>query len=251
MFFWYMMTPFITYRWLLIAAAVIPAVFLLVKVYRSDRLERESPRLIGSLVISGIISTFFALISERVLGTVLNMNVEPNTTLYNVILYFLIVAVSEELSKYVLLRKKTWRNPEFDCQYDGVVYAVAVSLGFALWENISYVTMYGFGTALVRAVTAIPGHACFGVFMGVFYGLAKSNDYIGNKSLSNFYNVMAVVVPVLLHGAYDFIASMETTSDLSWIFIVFVLCLFALSFFLVSRMSKNDRYIKRTYMNFR
>ena len=87
--------------------------------------------------------------------------------------------------------------------------------------------------------------------MGVFYGLAKSNDYIGNKGLSSFYNVMAVVVPVLLHGAYDYIASMETTSSSSWYFIVFVLILFVVSLILVNKMSKNDRYITRSYMNFR
>lgn len=102
-----------------------------------------------------------------------------------------------------------------------------------------------------RAVTAIPGHACFGVFMGVFYGLARSCDYIGEKGRSDFFSAMAVVVPVLLHGAYDYIASLETTSDFSWIFIVFVLCLFAVSFFLVGKMSRNDRYIRRTYRTFR
>ena len=50
----------------------------------------------------------------------------------------------------------------------GKVYAVFVSLGFALWENISYVLHFGFQTAIVRSLTAIPGHACFGVFMGAF-----------------------------------------------------------------------------------
>ncbi len=244
MFFW-ALSPYLTYRWLLIAAAVIPAIFLLVKVYRSDKLERESPYLVGRLVISGIIATFFALISERLFGTILTMLVSTDSKAYNIILYFFVVAISEELSKYLLLRKKTWRNAEFNCQYDGIVYAVAVSLGFALWENISYVTMYGFSTALLRAVTAIPGHACFGVFMGVFYGLAKSHDYLGDKGSADFYSVLSVVVPVLLHGAYDYIASMESSSDLSWVFIVFVLCLFAVSFLLVSRMSKNDRYINR------
>ena len=178
MFFW-MMSPYLAYRWLLVAAAVLPAVFLLVKVYRADRIERESPRLIGSLIIGGIISTFFALVSERVFGGLLKALVPVTSPAYNVILYFGVVGISEELAKYMLLKKRTWNNPEFNCLYDGVVYAVALSLGFALWENISYVTMYGFSTALVRAVTAVPGHACFGVFMGVFYSLAKSNDYVG------------------------------------------------------------------------
>ncbi len=246
MFFW-MMSPYLAYRWLLVAAAVLPAVFLLVKVYRADRIERESPRLIGSLVIGGIISTFFAIISERVFGGLLNRLVPGTSPAYDVILYFGVVAISEELSKYMLLKKRTWNNPEFNCLYDGVVYAVAVSLGFALWENISYVTMYGFSTALVRAVTAVPGHACFGVFMGVFYSLAKSNDYVGEEGKSRFFRILSVVVPVLLHGAYDYIASMES-ADYSWTFIIFVAALFALSFVMVGRMAKNDRYLARPWM---
>ena len=41
------------------------------------------------------------------------------------------------------------------------------------------------GTALVRAVTAVPGHACFGVFMGIWYGAARryanEGDFIGER----------------------------------------------------------------------
>jgi RsiW-degrading membrane proteinase PrsW (M82 family) len=249
MFFW-LISPILTYRWLLIAAAVLPAIFLLVKVYRSDRIEKETPYLIWRLVLGGVISTFFALVSERLFGTLLSSLVPKASKAYNVLLYFGVVAISEELSKFVLLKKRTWRNPEFNCLFDGVVYATAVSLGFALWENISYVTMYGFTTALVRAVTAVPGHACFGVFMGVFYSLAKSNDYMGNKERSSFFNVLAVVVPVLLHGAYDYIASMEV-QDFSWTFIIFVLALFAVAFLLVNRMSKNDHYLSRPWRQYR
>ena len=176
--------------------------------------------------------------------------VPANSPSYNVILYFGVVAVSEELSKFLLLKNRTWNNSEFNCLYDGVVYATAVSLGFALWENISYVTMYGFSVALVRAVTAVPGHACFGVFMGVFYSLAKSNDYLGNRQQSGFFNALAVIVPVLLHGAYDYLASMDG-QDFSWTFIIFVLALFAVAFLLVNRMSKNDHYLSRPWRQYR
>ncbi len=243
MFFW-LMSPYLVYRWLLIAAAVIPAVFLLVKVYRADRIEREPPALIRRLVIGGIISTFFAIVGEKVFGFLLGALVPQSSAAYNVILYFGVVAISEELSKYVLLKKRTWDSPEFNCLFDGVVYATAVSLGFALWENISYVTMYGFSTALIRAVTAVPGHACFGVFMGVFYSLAKSCDYAGEVEKSKLLRVLAVSVPVLLHGAYDYIASMET-GDFSWVFIIFVLAMFSVSFLLVGRMARKDRYLYR------
>ncbi len=229
-----------TYNFVLIAAAVIPAIILMIKVYLSDRLEPESPQLLWRLIQSGIFSALMALILERVFSTVLNSCVDAESSLYNVILYFGVVAFSEEGAKYFMLRRKTWRSPEFDCQYDGVVYAVFVSLGFALWENISYVMTYGFSTALVRAVTAIPGHTCFGVFMGIFYGIAKRCDNCGNTVQSKIMRVLCVVLPAIIHGSYDYIAS---SGNNALYFIGFIAVLFIVSYILVMRSSKRDRYI--------
>ena len=116
-----------------------------------------------SFVIFGILSTFAAIVTEQIGEAILGILLPQSSTAYNVLLYFVVVALSEEGFKYLLLKKRTWYSSEFNCQFDGVVYAVFVALGFALWENISYVLMYGLGTAAVRAVTAVPGHACFGV----------------------------------------------------------------------------------------
>ena len=227
---------------ILIAAAVIPAIVLLSYVYRADRLEPEPPGLLWSLVWQGIVATALAMFTERLGMTLLGRWCPADSPLYNVLLYFVVVAVSEEGFKYLLLRRRTWNSPAFNCQFDGVVYAVFVSLGFALWENIDYVVMYGFGTALLRAVTAVPGHACFGVFMGAFYGLARRYENYGEAGRSRLCRVLAVLVPVLLHGGYDFIASTES-GDGTWIFVVFVLLLFAAAFLLVRRLSRRDRYI--------
>ncbi|MBQ7371046.1 MAG: PrsW family intramembrane metalloprotease [Blautia sp.] len=238
--FYFLITPYLTYNLILVAAAIIPAVFLMIKVYNSDRLERESPVILWRLLRAGIFSSLIALVEERILSALLGFAVPNNRLLYYVILYFGIVAFAEESSKYLMLKRNSWDSSEFDCQYDGVVYAVFVSLGFALWENISYVMHYGFGTALIRAITAIPGHACFGVFMGVLYGVARKYANRGDRETSKLFRVLAVVVPALLHGAYDFIASMEANS---LYFIGFVVVLFLLSYRLVGRMSKVDHYI--------
>ena len=239
---YYFLAPFVTYHAVLIAAAIIPAIFLMVHVYRLDRLEKEDPRLLWELVKAGIFSSLIALVEERVLGVILDMTVAQNTVLYNVILYFGIVAFAEESSKYIMLKRRSWHSPEFNCQYDGVIYAVFVSLGFALWENISYVMMYGFGTAVVRAVTAIPGHACFGVFMGVFYAAAKKFERIGWQSRSKSCRVLAVLVPALLHGAYDYIAT-TANDEVSMYFVFFVLALFAASYVLIGKAAKTDEYM--------
>jgi len=141
-----------------------------------------------------------------------------------------------------MLWRRTWKNPEFNCLYDGVVYAVFVSLGFAIWENISYVLTYGFSTALIRAVTAIPGHACFGVFMGIFYAFARKNANQGLRTSSIVYRILCVVIPALIHGAYDYIATMQTKGS-TWYFLIFIAVLFVISFILVGKMSKRDQRI--------
>ena len=115
-----------------------------------------------------------------------------------------------------------------------------MSLGFALWENVSYVMAYGFQTAILRALTAIPGHACFGVFMGVFYGLARRSENGGRAGEAKACRILSLLVPILLHGAYDYVASAEGGD---WIFVGFILLLFAVSYLTVGIASRRDRFI--------
>jgi len=233
----------ITFNPILIAAAVIPAIILLVKVERADRLEKESPKLLLSLVLFGIASTAVASLGEQIGITILNRLFGAGNLLSDILLYFGVVAFSEEGAKYVLLKWKTWNHPEFNCQFDGVVYGVFVSLGFALWENISYVAMFGLSTALVRAVTAVPGHACFGVFMGTWYGMAKRRSVAGDEEGSKRMRTRALVIPALLHGFYDFTAS-RGSGFMSLVFLVFVVCMFITAVRLVRHVSANDDYIR-------
>nr|MBQ6242000.1 PrsW family intramembrane metalloprotease [Lachnospiraceae bacterium] len=225
----------------LIAAAVLPAIFLMFRIYKADRLEPEPRGLLVNLVVMGILSTIVAIILESI-GDPLVLAIAPNELVYNLLLYFVVVALSEEAAKYFFLRLRTWKSPEFNCQFDGVVYATFVSLGFALAENVGYVLEYGFGTALLRAVTAIPGHACFGVFMGAFYGAAKRYEHY-NIEQSRTYRILSLVVPVLLHGTYDFIATQF--EGLSPVFLVFVAILFVASYKILSNLSRQDNYIDR------
>lgn len=227
---------------ILIAAAVVPAVFLLIRVYRADRLEPEPSGLLLSLILRGVFATVIAMVLEELGSALLGSVYAENSLPYNIIMYFVIVAFSEEGAKYILLRRRTWRSDAFNCQFDGVVYAVFVSLGFALWENLGYVAMYGLSTALVRAVTAVPGHACFGVFMGVWYGLAKRLHGQGKDGASKLCRVLALLLPAFLHGCYDYIATIESV-HYGWLFAAFVAVLFTVAFILVKRQSRRDRYL--------
>lgn len=230
---------------ILIAAAVVPAVFLMVKVYQADRLEKEPIGMLIGLLFLGIISTSLAGITEE-LGSIALANLFPNGGLISdALLYFIVVALSEEGFKYLLLKVRTWKSPHFNCQFDGVVYAVFVSLGFALWENIAYVLRFGFGTAVARAVTAVPGHACFGVFMGVWYGVAKRYELAGYMEESAHARKMALWIPILLHGVYDFTASMQN-DIMSIIFLIFVGWMFRTALKLVRKVSAEDSPLVQT-----
>ena len=239
-----------TFNPILIAAAVIPAIYLLVQVEKLDRLEKESPRLLLSLVLFGVLSTAFASLAEWLGLSVLNRLFPDGGLLYDILLYFGVVAFSEEGAKYVLLKRRTWRNPEFNCQFDGVVYGVFVALGFALWENIGYVAAFGLTTAMLRAVTAVPGHACFGVFMGVWYGMAKRREGAGDMKGSKRMRMRALLIPALLHGFYDFAASRESDAS-SLVFIVFVILMFVTAYRMARRASDNDDYIRDHHFGFR
>ena len=232
-------------RAFLILCAVLPAAVLMAYIYKKDKLEKESPAILKKLVLFGIVSTLPAIVIEAVGSSVLAAVYETNSLPYAVLMNFLVIAGAEEGSKFFFLKRKSWNAPDFNCQFDGVVYSVFVSLGFALLENIMYVLQYGFSTAVARAVLSVPGHACFGVFMGAFYGMAKR--YETGYCPQNCQNCLrrSVLIPMLLHGIYDFIAT--TNIGGAVFFLVFVIIVFSFGIRLTNKLSKEDRYIDATH----
>lgn len=222
----------------LIIIAVVPAIVLMAYIFSKDKVEKEPASLLLKLIGLGVISTLLAVACEWA-GSLVISGIGHSTLAYRIIENFIVVGLSEEFFKYFMLKKATWNHSSFNYTFDAVVYAVFVSLGFALWENLLYCFNYGITTALVRAVTSIPGHATFGVFMGVYYGLAKKADMNGRAAASRSLRVMAVIVPALLHGAYDFFASGKSIFS-TIAFIAFIVVLFLAAFRRVNRMSTED-----------
>lgn len=211
---------------LLLFLAIAPAAFLLYQVYKNDPVEKEPTNLLVKLLICGVISVIPAIVLEMIGSNIVLEGWRGSAWGYLATENFLVIALVEEACKFVFLIIFTWRNKAFDYVFDGIVYAVFVSLGFAIAENIMYVFQFGLGTALLRAVTAIPGHCVFAVFMGYFYGQAKYADANGQASGKVGNLLAALVVAVALHGAYDFLASVD-----SWQFVLlFYMFLIAIVF---------------------
>ena len=222
-----------------LSAAVVPALVLGVYVYRKDQRDQEPVALLAICLLMGVCAAFASIALEGLGMTALTLSqVDQTTPLGIMALAFGVVAVVEEGTKLFFLYIKTWKNPNFDFKFDGIIYAVFVSLGFAAFENIKYVFSYGLAVALPRAVLAIPGHMTFAVVMGVFYGRAK---YLENHGQSGkwLYIFLGCFFAVLLHGFYDTCA-MLGTAESSLVFTVFIIFMYLLVFGLINRESRQD-----------
>jgi RsiW-degrading membrane proteinase PrsW (M82 family) len=182
----------------LLILAIAPSMIIITYVYFKDKFEREPwTLLLKNFILGGTVSILLTFIigglSTRFLPTL-----ETNDVLDMFVKAFFVVALVEEFSKYIIVRFFAQKNKEFNEPFDGIVYAVAVSMGFATLENVLYVYSYGFKTGVFRAFTAVPAHATFAILMGFYMGKAKFSD---NRFLLNMTGLM---VATLFHGAYDF-----------------------------------------------
>ena len=221
-------------------AAVLPAVFLMRYIYRKDSIEKEPPMLLIGLVLLGVGAALLSIVLETVGMAVLPHVLEEGSPAYTVVMAFLVVAAVEEGMKYLLLKRRTWREPNFNFRFDGVVYAVFLSLGFAAFENIRYVMGYGLSVAVPRALLAIPGHMGFSVFMGLFYGRAKVCEDYGDRRGMRRNLWAAYLSAVLLHGFYDACAMIGTVLS-TVLFVVFVGLLYFAVIRLIAMESAADR----------
>ena len=220
-------------------AALLPCVIVLWYVYKKDKAEPEPADLLVKLLLLGCLSTIPAIILEYAGAYILGAVGITDGMLYYLIEHFLIVAVAEEWSKRFMLRRATWNHPAFNYIFDGVVYGVFVSLGFAGLENIGYIMGFGLEVAVIRGLAAIPLHAICGLFMGHFYGLEKDYDKSGLMDKAKSCRMLSLLIPVLIHGFYDFCASVDSET-LTYVWLVFVVIMDILAIVAVNRYSKAD-----------
>ena len=189
--------------------SVLPSIILFVVVWRGDRYEKEPPKLLVKLFLLGALTTVSAFIIELLFSDFILGSCDPQGMLFLIVDNFLVVAVAEEAGKYFVLKKVTWKHPAFNYTFDAVVYAVTVSLGFATLENMLYLVDGGLGTAVMRALFSVPGHFIDALYMGYYYGFARYSEAFGDERLRKKYLRQAFIVPVLIHGFYDFCLSTE------------------------------------------
>ncbi len=186
----------------LLALAVGPAFLVLHVIYALDRRREPWLNLLKYCVAGGLAVFAAALIEDLGLSTLRRL--APEWSEHSVpglfLEAFVLVALVEELCKLAPLALLGAFDKRIDEPFDWVVYAVASALGFAAVENLYYVADGGVGTALARALTAVPSHALDGTLMGYHLALASVAGSNGERIRRR---VLALLEPTLWHGAYD------------------------------------------------
>jgi len=191
-------------------ASLAPVFVILFYIYFRDKYDREPIGLLVKALLLGIIIVIPVIFVERLLLNLMPPAGKVGEAAYHA---FVIAGTTEEVFKFLALYLLVWKSPSFNEKFDGIVYAVFVALGFAGVENIIYVLEGGMQTAITRALTAVPAHAIFGITMGYYLGIARMY-----KELRASYLGRALLVPIILHGIYDFILMVE----IGWLLLLFI-----------------------------
>ncbi|MBQ4516963.1 MAG: PrsW family intramembrane metalloprotease [Clostridia bacterium] len=257
------------YNGLLVFAALLPAIILCIYVFKKDRVEKEPIGLLIRLLLFGVACCIPAALMEVTFSGVLDAlftdyifidsrGIEFISDdvfyLYHFLEYFVGVALIEEGCKWFVLLYATKRNKEFNSLFDGLIYAVFISIGFAAFENIFYVLENGWINAIMRGILSVPGHMFFAVLMGYHYsfwhiadkagtierqlkaeGIVQSRTEISGKRQM----ILSLLMPVLAHGLYDFCCTLDSGIGVL-AFYAFIIVLYVYCFGKIKKMSASD-----------
>ena len=211
---------------LIFLLAVAPAILLITYIYHVDIKQREPIPQILKGFLYGIISAFVAVFAALFLADT-QFYIDTYTNIVEAgRVAFWGAALPEEAAKLFMLWLLVRKNKYFDERIDGIVYAVAISMGFAAFENVLYlVDNYEewLSVGLSRAVLSVPGHYAFAVLMGYYY--SKIHFGISNSVKDK---AMILLAPVIVHTIFDWILFTISIAPalatlLTVIFIIFVI----------------------------
>lgn len=194
---------------LIIGATLMP-IFFAYMIYIKDKYIRND----GTNVLLSFLLGCFIVIPVLIIQLFIGKNFAKNEIIEN----YITAGLIEESFKFLMLYQ--FKNKIID-NFDGMKFAILISLGFAMVENIIYSLsgdswgMGGFEIIALRMFTAIPGHFIDGVCMGFLFSLALSKN---RKTLIHiFYLTISLLAPVILHGSYDYYIS---TTSYCWIIVL-------------------------------
>jgi protease PrsW len=212
----------------LLTLAFAPGLFWLWFFYNKDKFEPEPKSFITKMFFLGILLVFPVVLIQ------IPLNYLPNYLsgylpyyLIELIFTCIVAPTIEEFGKYLVVRWTVYRHAEFDEPIDGIIYAVAVALGFASLENVAYlVNVYNNSEAsiteallivfMIRALFSVPGHGLWSSLWGYGLGIAKfSSPEVGNKAIHK-----GLLQAIFSHGIFNALMSVHPIAGFGALFVI-------------------------------
>ena len=228
----------------LIMLAILPGIIVGFLIYKADKIEKEPKKELVKAFLLGIAAVILTLILSYIFG-VTNIDTFFDNWIEVFFYSFIGISLVEEFSKWICSYLFLNKSKNYNYLFDGIVYTVFISLGFATVENILYTLSGGVLTGIIRAITTVPAHAFFAVFSGYYLSIAKKERISANKLSHKKYLFYSLMIPFLLHGFYDFCLLMQNMI-LFLIFLIFVVILYSISIHQINKLRAIDSpFIKR------
>lgn len=251
-------------------AAIVPAILLIAFVFIKDRAEKEPLGLLAILFGAGALSYMPMWFLESNAGSLLDdlfskyrifshegavgFTSKTAENIHSLLYSFLVIALLEETVKWAIMYFITFKNKNFNYMFDGIVYSVFVSMGFAAVENIRYAWEAGWDTLILRSIGSVPAHLLFSVISGCCYTfwhtryLAKQREAelsaggtisVKKPFKSGWLLVASWLLPVILHGVYNSVMTFSSTS-LTLGYYVITTAIYLICFIGIDKMSDTD-----------
>ena len=230
---------------MLFVISALPVFLLGMYIYKKDK-NKEPIKLLVKLFVGGILSCFLVVLVSIILGIffpILSADFKTLNLIELIFYVFIGIALVEECCKWIFSYKIAYNDNDFEEIFDMIVYSVFVALGFAFFENLLYVYKNGFATGVIRAISAVPGHACDGVFMGYYLSLAKQSQLNQKNKLKVKYIIYSILVPTIIHGIYDYCLLTRNILFVLLLF-VFVILVYIFAIKKIKKMSSINRKMK-------
>lgn len=220
---------------------IIPIILIMWYINERDNKEKEPLILIVIMILLGIISVCLSRWVWKLI--IINIpeikeEIASRDWYVRILISYGQIGFIEETIKYIILNILIYRNKNYDYMYDGIVYSVALSLGFALMEGIEYGMKTNLIVSLVRSILTIPMHTVYGVMMGYYMSKGK----IDNNNRVMYYRYVGLILPIFIHGTSDYMLSILNSNN-QLIYIGWAIFLYIGSLKKINELSKFDKKI--------
>lgn len=205
---------------------ILPSIIWLLFYLRKDS-HPESNIMVIKIFIYGMLTAIIAAGVELAflwgIPLLTNNLPKPPSFLSFILYHFVAIALIEEYLKYLTVKLKVLKNPEFDEPVDAMLYMIIVALGFAALENI--LVLFPTGKLLIetisisvfRFISATFLHALASGIIGYFLALSLFKTEKRFQLIS-----FGMLTATILHGIYN-IFIIKTGDNFYFLFIPTIL----------------------------